>query len=81
MANKTFSPFDDVNGVIIGGDYGRAWVTYEGRKQGRVCYPQTEIEAWQMCDSVVENIKKEYGEAFDMIYPDSSAWKYHFDNI
>jgi len=31
--------FDDVNGEIFGGNYGQAWVTYEGRKQGGTVYP------------------------------------------
>ena len=73
--------FDDVNGQIIGGDYGQCWVTYEGRKQGKMCYPASEIEAWRMCDNVVEDIKKDCGEAFILIYPRSDAWKYHFDGV
>lgn len=72
--------FDDVNGQIIGGDYGQAWVTYEGRQQGKMNYPYNECEAYAMCDAVVESIKKDCGEAFKLIYPNQS-WKFHFDGV
>ena len=49
--------YDDVNGQIIGGDYGLCWVTYEGRKQGSTGFPTNEIEAERFCLGVVERIK------------------------
>lgn len=79
---STYKDFtDDVNGTIIGGDYGMCWVTYQDRKQGKTNYPANKVEAEQMCSCVVEEIKKDCGEAFNMIYPDKDAWKFHFDGI
>lgn len=72
--------FDDVNGQIIGGDYGQAWVTYEGRKQGPICYPRNYPEADAMCNEVVQRIKDQCGPAFKDIYP-KQEWKFHFDNL
>lgn len=73
--------FDDVNGQIIGGDYGRAWVTYKGRKQGQTCYPANEIEAVAQCEAIVEDIKTRMGTAFRDIFSDSDGWKFHLDGI
>ena len=72
--------FDDVNGQIIGGNYGRSWVTYCGRKQGPTCYPTNEREAYLQCDAIVEKIKEDCGVAFKDIFP-LKKWMYHFDGI
>ena len=73
--------FDDVNGQIVGGDYGMCWVTYEGRKQGQTMYACDYPEADALCFATVERIRQDCGEAFDLIYPDKNAWKFHFDGI
>jgi len=75
--------FDDVNGEIIGGDYGQCWVTYEGRKQGNICYPSNEKEAYEMCESIIQRFKDECKDefTFNMIYPNKEGWKFHFDGI
>jgi len=73
--------FDDVNGQIIGGDYGLCWVTYEGRKQGSTGFPTNEIEAERFCQRVVERIKIDCGEHFGTIFPNKDGWKFHFDGI
>ena len=71
---------DDVYGQIIGGDYGQAWVTYCGRRQGPMCYPRDEAEASAKCDALVAKIKEECGAAFKDIYP-LQKWMYHFDGV
>ena len=73
--------YDDVNGQIIGGDYGLCWVTYEGRKQGSTGFPTNEIEAERFCLGVVERIKIDCGEHFGTIFPNKDGWKFHFDGI
>lgn len=72
--------FDDVNGQIIGGDYGQCWVTYEGRKQGPTGYPRNEADACSFCEGIVQSIKDGCGQVFKDIYP-KQAWQYHFDGI
>lgn len=72
--------FDDVNGQIIGGDFGQCWVTYEGRKQGPTKYPNNELEAESFCLEIVEHIKQECGPVFREIYP-KNAWMFHFDGV
>lgn len=69
--------YDVVNGQIIGGEYGKAWVTYDGRQQGKMCYPCNYAEADAMCNSVIERIKKECGDAFKHIYPDEK-WAFNY---
>ncbi len=72
---------EDVSGEIIGGDYGQAWVTYCGRKQGKTCYPRNEVEAYAQCDEIVEEIKAKCGiDLFKEIYP-LQKWVYHFDGV
>lgn len=71
---------DSVNGQIIGGDYGMAWVTYCGRKQGKTVYPHNEVEAESMCQSIIDEIKLSCGDAFSIIYP-LNEWKFHFDGL
>ena len=68
---------DDVNGQIIGGEYAQAWVTYDGRKQGPMCYPCTHAEADAMCKSVIERIKNDCGDVFKLVYPDEK-WAFHY---
>ena len=73
--------YDDVNGQIIGGDYGLCWVTYEGRKQGATGFPTNEVEAESFCQRVVERIKIYCGEHYGAIYPNEGGWMFHFDGI
>ena len=72
--------FDDVNGQIVGGDYGQCWVTYEGRKQGPTKYPKNKAQAEEFCASIVESIKADCGQVFSYIYP-NDAWEFHFDGV
>ena len=72
-------PFDDVNGKIIGGDYGMAWVTYQGRKQGKTHYCRTELEAIDQCEKYIEQCLSD--PAAMHIWTDKSAWKIHLDNF
>ena len=74
------SPDDDTNGTVIGGNYGQAWVTYCGRKQGKICYPANEADAYSKCNEIVEAIRAECGEVFNEIYP-LQKWVYHFYGV
>lgn len=76
----TFNNFDDVNGTIIGEEYGQCWVTYDGWQQGDIMYARDYPEADAMCCSVIERLKAELGDNFKVIYP-LEKWKFHFDGI
>lgn len=70
---------DDVSGQIVGTHYGAAWVTYEGRKQGKTFYVSTESEALKVCSNHIENYKSmPVGKD---IYPDDSAWRICMDGV
>lgn len=71
---------DDVNGQIIGGDYGQAWISYCGRKQGQTVYPSNESEAYLLCDEIKSKIESDCGEVFNVIYPLKDKWVYHYTN-
>ena len=74
---KTFT--DDVNGQIIGGDYVAAWVSYEGRKQGRTIYAENQKQAEQMLTRIVLDIQDELGDSFKLIYP-KKEWDFNYSN-
>lgn len=73
-------PDDEVNGVIVGGDFGMCWVTYDGRKQGKTCYPRNEAEAYSMCNEIKDRINRECWQVFKDIFP-LDSWMFHFDGI
>lgn len=78
----TYKDFtDDVNGNIVGGNFGMCWVSYHGRKQGQIMYPSSKEVAESMCQGVVNRIKEECGDVFNVIYEDNGAWKFHFDGV
>lgn len=70
---------DDVNGQIVGTHYGQAWVTYNGRKQGKTHYVRSEAEALSVCHKYIEEQKA--GPAGFLIYPDVDGWMIHMDNV
>ena len=74
---------DDVNGIIISGNYGQCCVTYQGRQQGSTCYPETIEQAQFMCQSILDEIKKDSVNdfIFKTIYPDVDGWKFNFNGI
>jgi hypothetical protein len=59
MAN-TIGYTDDVNGIIIGGDYISWQLFYDGRSQSRVEYSQSEQEAVLKASAMVSELKKEF---------------------
>lgn len=69
---------DSVHGHVVGGDFGVAWISYDGRKQRNTVYPRNKEEAVSMLDSIIGDMKKEYGESFAMIFPEQK-WKYHIN--
>lgn len=72
---------DDVNGQIIGGNYGVAWLTYKGRRQGQTVHEETELAAIAKLEQQLEEKKVECGKAFAMIYPDKNGWRINLDNF
>ena len=71
---------DDVNGQIIGGDYGQCWLTYEGRKQGPTLYARSAVTAQELLAAEHRRIKAECGEAYRDIYP-APKWAHNFRGI
>lgn len=69
---------DDVSGSIVGTYVQQAFITYEGRKQGPTLYVKTDEEAKQMASEYIAQKRKEFGEAFSMIYPKQDAWEVKF---
>lgn len=70
---------DDVNGQIIGGDYVIAWVSYEGRKQGRTIYAENQKQAEQELTRIVLDMQDEFGDSFRLIYP-KKEWAFNYSN-
>jgi len=73
--------FDDTNGQVIGGEYGQAWLTYEGRKQGATIYPASREQANAELAARLNEIKADCGEAFRAIYPKANCWQFHYSGI
>lgn len=79
---KCYADFtDDVSGEIVGGNYGIAWLEYDGRKQGRTFYPINELEAMHLCENEKNRISEECGQAYELIYPKKDAWVVRMDGI
>ena len=71
---------ENVNGQIIGGDYGQCWLTYEGRKQGPTMYARSAVTARDLLAAEHARIKAECGQAYRDIYP-APSWANNFRGI
>lgn len=64
---------DDVNGTIVGAMLSAGWLTYEGRKQGRTLYAESEDALRRKAAEVKADMLRD--DAAFLIWPDSAAWK------
>jgi hypothetical protein len=71
---------EEVNGQIIGGDYGQCWLTYDGRKQGPTLYARSAVTAREALAAEHRRIKDECGAAYADIYP-APLWAHNFRGI
>lgn len=69
--------FDDINGTIVGGNFGECWLTYNNKIQGQIMYPSNRIEAHKMCNQKFDQIKSECLEVFKIIYP-LDKWEFNY---
>lgn len=77
---KIGDPFDEVSGEIFGGNYGAAWVTYDGRKQGKTIFASDMQGADKILFSFIDELKQDLGVNFKNIFPDQ-LWVFHYDGI
>lgn len=66
---------DDVNGTVIGTMYMQGAVFYDGRKQGKTLYAESDAELRNKANEYFAELKKECGEAFTAIYPNVRAFE------
>ena len=67
---------DDVNGVIIGGDYIAAKLCYDGRQQGRIIYANSPEQAKNLAIEIKVEFRQDLGDTlFKEIYPDDLKWQ------
>jgi hypothetical protein len=72
---------DDVNGVIVGGNYICAKLSYEGRQQGRQIYAVDADAARAEAVNLKKEIIAELGASLAKeIYPCDESWKIVFLN-
>ena len=71
---------DDVSGQIVGGNYVMAWITYDGRKQGKTVYPKNLSEGDSLLSEMLNEMKKDHGDNFKTIWPEQK-WKFHFEGL
>lgn len=65
---------DIVRGQIIGGDYLRCKLMYQGREQ-RSFSADNDADAKARAGAVLAEIKAECGQAYPLIYRDPGAWE------
>lgn len=65
---------EEVRGVIIGGEYWKWQLWYDGRPQSPRLPADTEAEAQAAGKAEYESIKAECGQAFTIIHPLKDAW-------
>ena len=63
---------DDIRGTIIGGDDFTGQIFYDGRPQKGRFYGVNKDELVAKAGYTIRQIKKECGEAFELIYPNQS---------
>lgn len=67
---------DDVNGVIIGGDYVAAKLCYDGRQQGNTIYADNQEQAKQLAIKLKAEFREDLGDTlFKEIYSDDFKWQ------
>lgn len=65
---------EDVNGVIIGGNYVCGKLEYDGRQQGGQLYAENHEKLKLLASLTRRNIERDLGFMFKEIYPDNSKW-------
>jgi hypothetical protein len=67
--------YDDVRGVIIGGDYVSWRLYYDDRPQGGTEYADSEEEAVSAGRLLCSRLKREFCGWPCYLYPDNSKWE------
>lgn len=67
--------YDDVRGIIIGGDYISWQLFYDGRPQGQKEYADTEYEGEEAAKEKCAELKAQYQGYPCYLYPDDSKWE------
>lgn len=71
--------FEEVNGIIVGGEWKTGRLFYEGRPQREQFTGDTDEDLRAKADIMLRAIKDECGQAFEMIYP-NSVWELRIFN-
>lgn len=67
---------DDINGVIVGGEYIAAKLCYDGRKQGNTIYADSQEQAKNLAIETKKEFRQDLGDLlFNEIYPDDLKWQ------
>jgi hypothetical protein len=67
--------YEITDAVIIGGDFNQAALFYDGRKQGRDLYGDTDCEIIQKAKQLRQELLENCAPVADRIYPDNSQWE------
>ena len=70
---------EDVNGIIIGGEYESGRLFYAGRPQSQRVWENTVKKVIEKLNTRGQEIKAECGPAYKLIYPDNNAWEIRLD--
>lgn len=72
---------DDVNGVIIGGDFVCAKLCYDGRQQGSQIYAEDVADALGKASELKKELIADLGvHLAKEVYPSDESWKIVFLN-
>ena len=66
---------DDVSGIVVGPMLIAARLYYEGRPQGKQILAESEAQAKVKADEYISALKQHCGDAYQLIFPASSAWE------
>jgi len=66
---------DDVNGVIVGGDFKSGALYYNGRMQGQPVHENSEELLIKRLTDDMRRMIADCGAAVDHIYPSNDAWE------
>ena len=70
-----FKSTEEVNGIIIGGEYFTGAIYYDGRKQKDILVADTEEGLIKMAEDIVKDFKDRLQGYPCFLYPDNSKWE------
>lgn len=71
---------EEVNGIVVGGDFVTGQLFYDGRSQSQKLYAQSESELMEYATELMNKLKAENGGYPTYLYQDNNKWELRIYN-